>query len=270
MPSPAVAERTPTPDQPTATPTPFPGQGVQTLCLEAEQSYPEIEEEFSLPIAETVQRILVGLGVQVVAEGTACDAALTIGLTGEPLGESYRNAPRDPCYAGARVNGEMTLALPGRAPLTLAISGKEPTPLIAYSCPTKTEAPFDEAWASAALDGLANLWPANQVFVQALAAEDEDLSVAAAERLGEMGPEEGVVPALIHALANESWSVRDIAADALGKIGPEAKGAVPALIRALQDESPMERWQFADALGAITGQDFGEDAGRWRQWWEEQ
>ena len=77
---------TPTP-LPTVTPTPLPVQApgweegtVHTLCLKIEQSYPEIEREFSQPIADTAQRILARVGLQVVAQGSACDAALTIAL----------------------------------------------------------------------------------------------------------------------------------------------------------------------------------------------
>lgn len=93
----------------------------------------------------------------------------------------------------------------------------------------------------------------------------------AAETLRRIGPEEGVVPALIKALLrDESQYVRKAAAEVLGKIGPEAKEAVPALIKALKDKIEDVRKAVALALNAITGQDFGEDASRWQEWWEGQ
>jgi hypothetical protein len=294
-----------------------PVQGVRTLCLEVQQSYPEIEEEVSEPIGETVQRILDGMGLQVVATGTPCDATLTVALTGEPVGTSYENTPGE-CYGGAEVNGQMTFTVPGRAPLTLPISGEVSTPLLVTICADRTEAPFGKAWPMAVLNGLAEVWGI-QTLVHALGDEDEyvsqaaarslgnigpeegvvpaliqtmeehedpDARASAAEALGKMGPEEGVVPALIQALDDvqiltdrrigppEWWSVREAAAKALGEIGPEAVEAVPALIGVLSNKDESQSlsvsWATQDALRAITGQEFGEDAGRWRQWWEGQ
>ena len=90
---------TPTPTAtplPTPTPTPLPLQApdwegitLHTLCLEVEQSYPEIENKTPERIADAAQRVLSGLGLLVVAPGTPCDATLTVALTGEPLGAEY-------------------------------------------------------------------------------------------------------------------------------------------------------------------------------------
>ena len=357
---------------PTLTPTPIPTliptptlssvEAVQILCLEVEQSYPEIEEEFSQPIAEVARRILVRLGLQVVAEGAPCDATLAIALTGRALGLAY--APGY-CYSGAEVSGEVTLTVPGCEPLTTPVEGRVPTPLYISSCPVEPGgAPFDRAWPEALLDGLGHLW-GPRVLVQALgdedvfvrspaarvlgemgleavppliqALEDENVQVrggavwalrlmgpeakeavpaliqalgdedvfvcrdaalalgeigpeegvilalsqaledeewlvrrAAARVLGNIGPEEGVVVALIEALEDENVQVRGGAAIALREIGPEAVEAVPALVQALGDEESFVRARVAGALEAITGQDFGEDAARWQQWWEEQ
>jgi WD40 repeat protein len=98
----------------------------------------------------------------------------------------------------------------------------------------------------------------------------------AAYRLGQVGPQEGVVPALIQAMEDDPhmrWAV----AEALQRIGPAAVEAVPALIRALEDECAaepgqacyVERHAIARALRAITGQDFAEDTSAWRAWWKE-
>jgi hypothetical protein len=45
---------------------------------------------------------------------------------------------------------------------------------------------------------------------------------------------------------------------------------VPALIRALGDPEKEVAAQAANSLHLITGQDFGQDAARWQQWWAEQ
>lgn len=272
-----------------------------------EQYYPEIEEEFSLPIAYYVEYILTGLGFQVVGEGASCDATLTITLTGKALGRSYavigKTGSYEYCYTGAQVNGQMTLTLRGRAPLALPIIGrKDPDPFLTFSCPGKNGAPFRSVWQDALLDGLAQLWPP-QVFILALGDEDKYVRQVAAGALGAMGPEAvEAVPALIQALGDEDIFVRDGAAGALGAIGPEAKEAVPALIEALRnadvprssaawalgaigpeawdavpvliealgDEDIYVRMRAAEALKKITGKDFSEDADAWQEWWEEQ
>jgi hypothetical protein len=329
---------TPTP-APTPTPLPVqaPGWGevtVHALCLEVEQSYPEIEGKNLEPIAEAAQRILAKVGLQVMTGGSPCDATLTLTLTGQALGEEYIAGY---CYSGAEVNGVMLLDASGREPLTLPIAGKRNPPFFIRGCPTELEAPFAQAWSEALLQGLAHLW-GPQVLIQALEDEAAAMRKAAAEALGEVGPEEeGVVPALAQALGDEdedvrwaaaealeaigpqaaeavpalmqaledednSVTVRRAAAQALGAIGPQAVEAVPALARALGDESSTLSEDAAEALGrigpgaveaipalilalenevefvrtaaaealkAITGQDFGEDAAAWQQWWAE-
>jgi HEAT repeat protein len=70
----------------------------------------------------------------------------------------------------------------------------------------------------------------------------------AALELGRIGPERGVIPALIQALGDDEWKVREAASDALGRIGPEA---VPALIQALEDEDWRVREAAAWALRVI-------------------
>ena len=313
-PSPPVAQRSPAAAQPAVTPELSPDEAIQTLCLTVEQSYPQIEREFSVPITETVRRILARLGLEVVAEGTPCDATLTFALTGESLWDSYSPSgiPIDIlssgistgsfCHTGAKFNGQATLAIPERAPLTLPISAKQVPPSSTYDCPGKTGAPFGRVWPRAVLDGLAELWGI-QALTQTLEDEDEDVREAAIQALGEIGPQaveavpalidtlqehedhdvreagaevlgmigpdaKEAVPALIQTLEEDFW-VREAAAEALGEIGPE-EGVVPALIQALEDAGPSVSRSAADALEAITGQDFGEDAARWRQWWEEQ
>ena len=110
------------------------------------------------------------------------------------------------------------------------------------------------------------------IAIRALRDENKDvrLRVAAAETLGRIGPEVGVVRALTQTLEDANADLRVAVAEALGQIGPEAAEAVPALIQALEDESGEVRQAAACALEAITGQDFGPDAARWQQWWEEQ
>ncbi len=78
------------------------------------------------------------------------------------------------------------------------------------------------------------------------------LRVAAAESLGEIGPDAlAAVPALIGALQQGRGDARDEAARALGKIGPTARSAIPPLARALDDDAPFFRLEVAEALARI-------------------
>jgi 3-methyladenine DNA glycosylase AlkC len=337
---------------------------VHTLCLEVEQSYPEIEGKEPEPIAETAQRILARIGVQVVAEGASCDATLTVTLSGRALGANYLGAGY--CYSGAEVEGRMDLIVPGREPFTQPISADYAPQYSISDCPRAAGAPFLRVWPEALVDGLGHLWgphsliqaledeelevrrsaalalgemgpaavdavpaliraledenvfvrrdaadalgdigpgaveavpaliqalgdendyvrmaaryalrnigpEAVPVLIEALGDENSKVRLCAADALGAIGPEaKEAVPALIQALGDEEVYVRGAAAVALGVIGPEAKEAVPALIRALEDENVFVRRDAAGALTNITGQDFGQDAAAWQEWWEEQ
>lgn len=59
-------------------------------------------------------------------------------------------------------------------------------------------------------------------------------------------------------------AARVAAVSALGRCG--CKDAVPILVRTLGSEGPL-RQAAADALAELTGQTFGTDEGRWRDWW---
>lgn len=130
---------------------------VDTLCLEAEQSYPEIEDKSAEPIAEAVERILAGVGLQVVDEGELCDATLIFVLTGEALGAKYTGGIH--CYRGAEFSGGAFLSFPGRVPVTLPISVRHVPPVSISGCHGEPiDAPFERAWPEALLDGLGHLW----------------------------------------------------------------------------------------------------------------
>lgn len=78
------------------------------------------------------------------------------------------------------------------------------------------------------------------------------------------------LPLLIEAVKSEDYSTASSALDALEAIGPAAREAVPTLIEIMElgDEASLSGWIVADTLEVITGQEFGEDAVAWRNWWE--
>lgn len=111
--------------------------------------------------------------------------------------------------------------------------------------------------------------------LEALEDESEYRREGAADALGSIGSTQGaeaVIPALIQALEDPSPLVRRQAAGSLGflsELGSQ-DGAIPALIQALEDEDRLVRERAAFWLIKRAGQDFGEDAQRWLDWWNEQ
>lgn len=49
---------------------------------------------------------------------------------------------------------------------------------------------------------------------------------------------------------------------------PQAAPGLEPLIEALASPDPATRAEVRAILRSLTGQDFGEDRGRWRSWWE--
>jgi hypothetical protein len=94
---------------------------VNTICLQVEQSYPQIEDKtINESIAKTVQDILTRIGLQVVPEGASCDATLTISVIGKADGARY--ILEGLCYTGAEYEGQVILNVPGREPLSSHIT----------------------------------------------------------------------------------------------------------------------------------------------------
>jgi HEAT repeat protein len=71
---------------------------------------------------------------------------------------------------------------------------------------------------------------------------------------------------LLEGLNSEWWISRQYSAQALGRLRDSR--ATQYLINALQDEDCRVYEHVADALEKITGQNFGEDYLKWREWYE--
>jgi HEAT repeat protein len=261
-------------------------EGVTTIQLVVQQSYPQLEEDFSLPIADICQRTLERVGFEVVDEtATQYDATLFVTVTGQALSASY--LPGGTMYTGAELEGNLSLSVPRAEPYERPLSAQvSPPASVSYSAGAKPteprQAPFGEVeWQQPFFLALHELWGLQPV-IRALEDENPQVRMAAASALGEIGPETGVVSALIRALGDNDTrageraaavlaqisgpilvpdfieSLRDLdgdvranAAYALGVIGPEAKEAVPYLIEALEDEDDDVRKNVVVALEKI-------------------
>jgi HEAT repeat protein len=88
----------------------------------------------------------------------------------------------------------------------------------------------------------------------------------AASALGEMKEPRALEPLIAMLKNDQNGYVRAMAAWALGKI--KDRRAVEPLIDGVTDESSDVKKMAPQALKEITGQDFGKDPVKWREWWE--
>jgi len=288
------AARTPTPI-PTPTPPPVMGWGdvtVNTLCLEVEQTYPEIDHKSPEPIDTHITELLTLMGFRVIGLGEGlCDARLSIVLTGEALGANYLGAGYSGyCFTGAYYDGQITLASEGRTSLVVPLFAVEEPAKSVFGCDKSKDpqnAPFADVWTKAVIDGLISVW-GPQVLVNGLGVRgdfhfaNEYLRPHLNRLLSKMG--EDAIPLLVEGLNHSDPVIRRDAARKLAQdSGPEGREAlasvepevVDAVVQPLIEnlEAFLERGfpgdDISDTLEVITGQDFGEDASLWWDWWEE-
>jgi hypothetical protein len=98
----------------------------------------------------------------------------------------------------------------------------------------------------------------------ALEDSDRDVRVAACDAIGKQHTPEAVT-LLSAALGRDvDVDVRLAAARALGRTGQPT--AVSALAEALEDRDPAMQFRAVESLELCTGEDFGRDVNRWRQY----
>jgi len=73
--------------------------------------------------------------------------------------------------------------------------------------------------------------------------------------------------AMIPLLKDDVAVVREKTAWALGRTGEDL--AVEPLIASLRDKDATVRSAAASSLNQLTGEEFGEDHAKWKQWFEE-
>ena len=98
----------------------------------------------------------------------------------------------------------------------------------------------------------------------ALSDSDADVRVAACEAWGKRGGAEAAATLSGVLSSDVDVDVRLTAARALGETGDP--GAVAALGEALEDRNPAMQYRAVSSLRKISGEDFGNDVNRWRQY----
>ncbi len=265
---------TPTP-LPTATPIPTPrfvptatsapaalavtgwdNFSLSALCLEVEQSYPQVEDKnFEQPVRASMLKMLAALGAQVLPEDVQdCPVTLTVTIKGSAQSANYESVGT--CYTGATISGSLMLTAAGMPAARATISGKRATSQFtsqsSSACVGPQGAPFSDVWPTALVDGMRELWGASAL-VAALA--DPLTRFAASRVLEDLDAEkyaDVLVPAYITILVSDDVNAAKAAAIALGQIGELAAPAVPALIDAmLTAADPVLAMWAVDALFGI-------------------
>lgn len=277
--------------------------GVETLCLEIEKPMTGDDTHW-IYNDEDIERILGRLDLELVREGSGCDATLAFTGKGTSSGGSYKSGDTGPsqyCYTGGTVRGAVTLTVGGQEPVRLPVRGSKPretTTTHCYSIP-----PYYMLIYSPMLDALEHLFGAD-FLVRNLMDEKEYIREHVMEGFQELGAEAGpalfdclssrdlraasfcagyvggyggtgIIPRLIEKLRADDIQGRCMAAEALGNLGAEAKESVPELIPLLDDERelradwPVSRYAV-EALQQIAGEDLGDLPEEWQQWWDAQ
>lgn len=189
------------------------------------------------------------------------EAKQVVPILVEALKDENHNVAREAAYSLGKIRPEASEAVP--ALIEAMLRG--------YTNEAHGQVDIDYELVGVLRDIAGSAEVAVPVLVEALRDEDEKMREEAARALSKIGPEaKEAVPALIQALYDKDGTVFWHAAEALGQIGPDARQAVPTLIDKLEHARGADCEVFAQALKAITKQDFGTDATRWRSWWEKQ
>jgi HEAT repeat protein len=248
--------------------------------LEVDQTYPQLDESFSQPIEETVQQILLGMGMRVTFAGGECEADLSITMRGDVFKKEYTVSAGDnvgskiQCYSGASINGDLRLTSSEYGSLTYELKRAYSPNFVTYCAEEpSSNVEFNRAWPYPIVYHLTQIW-GPQVSLQALKTGSSRVQEMAAEVLSgtDLGVDkEGSIPILIDALKDGSPGTRMHVAEVLGHMGPDAIESVPVLIEVLEGasvDSSLYFFEVATALGKITGLGYSDKASVYRRWWE--
>lgn len=285
----SIAESTPLPQtaeptakvEPTATLPPLQvsemsGVTVRSLCLEVEEYYPQISEEFSTHLPLHISGILSNMGFQIVGPGQPCDAALTFHITAEFISGAYQ------------IFGECFTAYSGDIYVTLVSQRNAQEFVTGHDFRTEPAGAVVEGYcykdasdAAIALMGKDDQGKYEAAFVNVLVElwgpralipvlGWNTYATPATAILVESGSL--FVPELSRVLDDDDRNTQQQAALALGMIGPEAEQAIPALIELAEGCNDPARCTnvYTVALEEITGLDLGRNADTWRYWWGKQ
>ncbi|MBN1121219.1 MAG: SH3 domain-containing protein [Anaerolineae bacterium] len=231
------------------------GDPVDTVCLELAMEHigmyqvqkPEFavlgpgDSDYDYVYNETLA-YLTELGLTPVDPGEDCAATMAVDLTINMYGQSYVGMSSGQtfyCYDGASVSGTVQLTSPAGDMLSASSSQSRPGefPDIRDNCYGYSRFLGESYYVI--LQGMRRFW-GNEVLLFGLDSNQIDI---------------------------QKYAVRDI-----GYLGAQGMPFVPELIGCLSDSmcSSAVEQSLISALVSITGQNFGDDAALWQDWWDAQ
>jgi hypothetical protein len=280
---------------PTTTPeiTPLPvavgdleSSSIRTLCLDIRESYPNLSSDYQQDIAGDLKNLFSLTGMRVVEPLESCDAVMRIDITAQAVAGKYGN---DTCYTGSSAEGNVSLQSQDGRQVKFNFSEGVSTPFVITSCPTKPEeAPINTAIAKGLLDAFLQIWSYD--FLTVIIRRSELMQFTPYPYLAvEFCLDKAVydvpanidksVPTCLIASAVVKNNEQTLALSMLKNLGEKALPVVPELIDLLEAttlstvtpipffSSGADAKAVADTLIGITGQDFGIDSSKWREWW---
>jgi hypothetical protein len=280
---------------PTTTPmiTPLPvavgdleSSSIRTLCLDIRDNYPNLSPDYKQDIAGDLQNLFSLAGTNVVETPESCDAVMRIDIIAQAIGGKYGS---DTCYTGSSAEGTVSLQSQDGKQVSINFSGGVSNPFVITSCPTKPEeAPIKTAIAKGLLDAFRQIWSYD--FLTVIIRRSELMQFTLYPNLAvELCLNKAVydvpanidksVPTCLIASAVFKSNDQTLALSMLKNLGEKALPVVPELIDLLEAttlstvtpipffSSGADAKTVADTLIGITGQDFGTDSSKWREWW---
>jgi hypothetical protein len=203
-------------------PTTIDMQNIHTVQLHVNQSYTNVEEEFTLPVKEMLSELFKVMDVKVVVEDELADAVLTINLKGRPRKATFNN-PKRTYYEAAKVNGSAGLTIEGFSSIKVGLYGAKHYHSTNYYSHSNSDPKIPLMWASqrASVKMFIDLW----------------------------GP-----PALLPIWHTSYANVLNKDIHDLDEIikDKDAPAVVPVIMKALQSDYSLVRWQAIPMLDELT------------------
>ena len=216
---------------------------VRTVCLKTSLIFPEGSGERAA-VDIFVKDALTSLGLNVVIDGTNCDADLSLNYTGTGKSSSYSLGGVGiglDCFTGGRVFGTVSLSQKSNVLYSSDFDIYDPpsdsvTSDICNSRRKEGNYPFQELWIEPTVDRLVEIW-GPRVLVWLLPVEVYGQPNLISNKIEFFGPSDKLMTELIYALNSDDPEFIYNSAIMLREFGNQAKKALPYLEDCRYDEN---------------------------------
>lgn len=251
------------------------GLVIEKLCLEVLEVYDTGDEPFTQTALEPLKDMFGRAGIQVADEGADCDAQLKVNITAGAVSAEY--GENNWCYTGSYARGEMILTTADGRQVLAPFNERISPPWIVTSCPRKAgEAPVAWATSKGVMDALSTLWSLDFLTAQIQEGNMNNLYANSAAEVcisKSFIAKEKALKCLLQAASEVNFR-QDWAINSLGQLGEKALPAMPELIVLLEKGQSGAKNIYSNlqdslitALKDISGEDFGADTAKWKEWW---